>query len=177
MTTLDVTTLPDTFEYQHFQLADLIDTIKPTVEFWSELGVVRKVDSFGFAVSITSPNLEVTEDHWDHPESYVTFVGGWGEERDRYIANAVRKMRASIRTGLDTLHMVGGGSEFREIVASQAEDGSFAWGDFPYGGATFVNFGNYEILVAVSALTQEEDDLVAGFIGKLIGNAMYIAEP
>ena len=170
--TLDVASL-HSFEYKGVQLADLVDKIKQTVEFWGRIGIVKDVDSFGFAVVL---QRELADGVWDDPSEYVSFVGGWGPDEYRYIANAVRKLRAAIRNADDTLTLLDqedlleeGATSFLTPVGSQNEDGSIPWGDFPYGGAAYVNFGEEELLVGVSALSQEEDDLVASFIGKLIG--------
>lgn len=167
--TLDVTTLPDSFEYKGVQLVDLVDQIKQTVEFWGSIGLVKQVDSLGFAILVTRDKMFKD---WDDPSYYVDFVGGWGEDKLGYIANAVRKMRPALRESEDTLTISERFPEyFKDTVQMQDDDGSFGWGDFPHGGATFVTFGNEYFLVAVSALTAQEDDLVASFIGKLLGKA------
>ena len=181
---LDVSAFPTTYEYTGangttIELADLIDTIKDTIELWVRLGVIRNtIESFGFAVSFLEP--EELEKRYDDPELFVGFVGGWGPEQTRYTANAIRKMRAAARTGSDTLEMVEVGAKhginlFEDKVESQV-DGTYPWGEFPWGGAIFISFGDRTMMIATSFVTQDQDDLVAGFLGKLFGKALYLAD-
>lgn len=182
-TTLDVTTFPTTYIYKGVHgtawFEDLIPKIKDVLTDWARQDLIRDtLDSFGFAISLLeSDELEVK---YDHPKEFINFVGGWGDDQQRYTANAIRKMRAAARTTSDTLEMVEFGSKhnvsmFENVVESQV-DGVFPWGEFPYGGAVFVSFGDRTLLVGVSGLTQEQDDFVAGFIGKLLGMAMYLVD-
>lgn len=116
-------------------------------------GIVKNKDSFGVAVA----DLRYTGNFrsvWDQPDKLIGFVYGWGPEKDKYISNAARKIRAAARTSQDTLWIVQNCPELFEDVDSPD-------GDFPWGGATHVR-GE---LVGVSALTQEEDDWVARMIG------------
>lgn len=183
-TPLDVSVFPTTYEYTGtngttVELADMILDMKYMIELLAQLGVIRDtIGSFGFAVSFLEPHE--LENLYDDPGSFVGIVGGWGDEQHRYIANAIRKMRASARTGSDTLEMVEAGAKldfdlFTDRVESEVK-GAFPWGDFAHGGAAFVSFGDRTMLVAASFVTAEQDDLVAGFIGKLYGKAMYLAD-
>jgi hypothetical protein len=61
---------------------------------------------------------------------------------------------------------------FEQVVAQQEEDGSFRWGDFPWGGATFVTVGKHILPCAVSALKEVEDDAAAKAIAGHVGATM-----
>lgn len=119
---LDITTLPTSHEENGVQLADLSGEFRAIIGLLGNINTVRRVDSFGYAIAI-NPNY----DNWDDPSEFVTIVGGWGEDKDRYIANAVRKMRASLRESLDSLMIDAyDGAQFIDPVESQEEDGTFA---------------------------------------------------
>lgn len=133
--------------------------------------------SYGFAMlePLTEPADSWADDLWDHPEQYVWFVGGWGPQRERYIANAVRKLRPALRVALSstyeaplsTLDMrIEGDTEwFEDCVDSQDPNGNFEWGDFPWGGATALTYGEeFALIGAVSGFTEIEDDTVAKLI-------------
>ena len=118
---------------------------------------------------------------WDHPEEFVWFVGGWGPSRDRYIANAIRKLRALLRPSyasyfqeFSTLDIRFNVPEhFQDRVKSQDENGGFPWGDYPWGGGVVVTMGKELTLIgAVSCLTEIQDDtvtrLILGGIGEQI---------
>lgn len=156
-------------------IADLVDEIKTVVEFLASQGIVKETESFGFAVAFDGFVGDPIDP--DDPSEYVGFVGGWGPDKDRYIANAVRKLRVTLEIEDDSMNITHtGGNDDYNGVKSAEDDGSFLWGNFPWGGSTYTAFGKYEILVSVSALKQDEDDLVAGYIGKRIGMAYSRAD-
>jgi hypothetical protein len=97
-------------------------------------------------------------------------VGGWGPEADRYIANAVRKLRLT-RFGMDTLSLTGVDTE--EVVESVDDEGRFPWGDFPYGGAVRLTMGTVRPWVAASAFKQDEDVIAASLVGSVIGVQLW----
>jgi hypothetical protein len=166
--TLDVAALPHTYDLHGVDLTAMVgDFIRPAATNWAERGLIRQHHSFGYAVAWADPRHH----DWNHPQTYIWFVGGWGHESERYIANAVRKLRAALRTGKDTLYMrvIDEGADFEHVVESVEPDGTFVWGDYPYGGAAFSEVINHIIPVAVSCLKEEEDDWMAKLIGGYIG--------
>lgn len=175
---LDVSTFPRTLLYdgseKSFFFEELNQTIQDIMYFLGVLGVVKRVDSFGFAVAVSDIAIDSSLEgsiEIDDPSTYVAFVGGWGPEQDRYIANAIRKMRASLDSDEnDTIKITQDGvNEHYNTVESVDENGNFPWGNFAWGGSAYVAFGNYNHLVSVSALKQDEDDVASSIIGKLIG--------
>jgi hypothetical protein len=166
---LDVTRLPRQSLYQgSINLASVVWGLRTTIDEWAASELVKPNDSFGFAMA----NADKASS-WDDPYAFVDFVVGWGPQADRYIANAVRKLRAALRTTLDTLFIrINNPDNFRDVVESQEADGSFAWGDFPCGGATFVRVGDLFLPCAVSALKEVEDDAAAKSIGGHVGAMM-----
>jgi hypothetical protein len=122
---LDVTRLPRHSLYRgSLNLASVVLDMRSSIEDWVNSGLVKPNDSFGFAMA--NPDKASS---WDDPYAFVDFVVGWGPHADRYIANAVRKLRAALRTNLDTLLIrINNPGHFRDIVESQQANGSFAWG-------------------------------------------------
>ncbi len=53
---------------------------------------------------------------------------------------------------------------FLDKIESQNADGTFPWGDYPWGGAVAVTMGVLMLVGAVSCLSEIEDDLVARLI-------------
>jgi hypothetical protein len=139
------------------------------VQFLARAGLVKKNQSFGFA----AVHPQTPWDLWDNPHEFTWFVLGWGPDRNRYIANAVRKLRPTLREGRDTLEMrIKAPKLFRDIVESEDGHGGFPWGDFPWGGGTLVRVGDLTIPCAVSALREVEDDPIAKLLGGLTGAVM-----
>jgi len=156
-------------------------------------GLVRDNEdsSFGFAMAEPSIKWSHILSNWDDPEKFVWFVGGWGPERDRFIANAIRKMRAMLRIinesrlmeeDFSTLRVrFWNQKAFKDIVPDKNEDGTFPWGDFPWGGAVLQHMGRLKLMGAVSCLTEIEDDFMAklllGGVGQkiVIGNRLLPA--
>lgn len=175
--TLDITWLPQTqrvgSESSTVNLAAMVHLLRPTIEEFARLHVIKRSLSFGFAMA--PPGRAWQHWHtWNDPYQLTWFGTGWGHDRDRYVANAIRKMRAAQRVQADSLTIRDSPEgtpfgRFSDPVQSVEEDGSFAWGDFPHGGAVFVNFGDYQLLGAVSALAPEEDHAVAAMILNVIG--------
>lgn len=187
---LDVNTLPFDQVYtckdgSKIDMRELLDLHYEVVQALAATGLIKANDSFGFAMlaPLTDDNIDMMDDDgfWDKPESFVWFVGGWGPKRDVYIANAVRKLRAIIRcqqygkieawSTLDLRMMEP--AFFQDTVEKQNEDGTYPWGDFPWGGAVVMPFGEeLSIAAAVSCLTEIEDDtavrLIIGNIAKKI---------
>lgn len=190
--TMDMSTFPREQTYvcddgETVYMRDLLLSHKSVLDTMAEIGLIKENDSFGFAMlEPMAGDVDWPVEHWDQPEQYVWFAGGWGPDRERYIANAVRKLRPLVRQvdgdieELGTLGMRVNGSDdfFRDVVESQEPDGSFAWGDFPWGGATLVPYGNdvgtngLILAGACSAFTEIEDDtvtkLVLGAVAKPI---------
>jgi hypothetical protein len=171
---LDVSSLPTEGLYSQaggeIDLAEIVLGLRPTIDEWMRTQLVEQTDSFGFAIA--NPAVD-THDEWDNPGRFVWFVVGWGPASDRYIANAVRKLRPALRWGEDTLDMrINRPHAFINIVKEQEEDGSFEWGDFPKGGATFVRVGGLILPCSVSCFKEVEDDAVAKTCGGHTGATM-----
>lgn len=180
--TLDVSLLPTECMFEgetgFIDLAVIPMKMRGAVESLASSGMIKANDSFGCAVGRIGHTR--TTNFWDDPFEFVMFVEGWGPERDRYIANAVRKMRAGLREGMDTLLMrtdairegIPRSLHFRDIVESKEKDGSFKWGDFPWGGFTFTQVGYLLVPASVSCLYEVEDDALSRFIGGSVGAEM-----
>lgn len=141
-------------------------------------GLIDPSRSFGFAMAEPGSGKKYSSWYWDDPETFVWFVGGWGPDRDRCIANAIRKMRPEMRQNLQsdprkwvsTLDMRFNDPEcFREEVRSVNPNGSFSWGDFAWGGAVTIVWRELVLSGAVSGLTEFEDDSTAELILKGLG--------
>lgn len=176
MKSLDVSQLP--FE-QTYACADgtAIDMLSfliemmPILDAMGAAGVITENDSFGFAMA--EPILDwcypgrLLENIWDDPYTYTWFVGGWGDERDHYIANAVRKLRPLLREGeISTLEMRFGPQHgyFMDTVESRGWSGNYPWGDFPRGGAVSVQHGPLTMFAACSGFSEIEDDITTRLI-------------
>lgn len=170
---LDVSSLPIKAFYGpeggKVDLAPIVLAFRSTIKLWARSSLVITNASFGFAMA--NPFLDLRL--WDDPYQFTWFTAGWGPKRDIYVANAVRKLRPALRHGLDTLDMcITCPEAFINTVDEQEADGSFEWGDFPHGGATFVRVGDLILPSSVSCLKAVEDDPAAKTIGGHIGAAM-----
>jgi hypothetical protein len=169
---LDVSRLPQQAFVGLTNVASVIMTLRGAVDELARVGLVRQTQSFGFAAATPSSD-PLMEWEWDNPYQFTWFVAGWGPERDRFIANAVRKLRACLRTDMDTLTLrIKKPFDFQDVVDSVDEYGNFPWGDYAWGGATFVRAGHFVIPCAVSCLAEVEDDAVAKLMGGLLGNSL-----
>lgn len=185
---LDVSTMPFERVYtcedgSKIDLREFLDLHYDAVQALAGSGLVKAKESFGFAMlaPIWEDDPFPEDDFWDKPEEFTWFVGGWGPDRDKYIANAVRKLRPLVRVGMtdegvdSTLCMrFENPSLFQDPVDSVNDDGTFPWGDFPWGGAAAVIMGPLTVAGAVSTFSEIEDDMVArlilGGIGQRIVN-------
>ncbi|PLS80849.1 hypothetical protein CYG49_03730 [Candidatus Saccharibacteria bacterium] len=165
---------------QRISMSGIVETLQYTlVTNMAAQGQIHYNGSFGFAMADPGLHSEYdTRKVWDDPYKLTWFVAGWGPERERYCANAVRKLRPAARNGIDTLDLVTGNYlPFQGVVESQPnQDGLYPWGDFPWGGATFVGFDDKLLLGAVSGLRQEEDHALAGVILNLVGLQLFRAD-
>lgn len=149
-------------------LGRILFNTRPLIEYMGSQWFIKENPSFGFAM--TKPLWEDEPDNyestWNDPHEFVWLVGGWGPDRDRYIANAIRKLRPLLRYAeLSTLDMhFYRPDQFKDPVESREQDGSFKWGDFPYGGAVYVQLGDISLHGACSAFTQIQDDMVTRVI-------------
>ena len=150
-------------------LENIVSSAKESIRQLASATLIKANNSFGFALG--DAVQETNQKNWDNPYEFVWFVTGWGPDANRYIANAVRKLRPALRTGNDTLWLRQNAPHlFQDIVESKQGDANpFEWGDFPWGGATFVEVGDLILPCAVSALKEVEDDAVAKLLGGLIG--------
>lgn len=179
MTTLDVDRLPREAwigpEGNRLNLADIVQQQRTMLDGLMEQGRLRLTPNFGFAAAkpVLTEGEPVT--HWDDPYAFTWFVTGWGFEAKRFIANAVRKLRATLRHQMSSLDIVDLEATstrawvFANRVASQDPDGSFAWGDFPYGGAVLTDTGSkYQLACSCSGFAQAEDHAVSQLLGSLM---------
>lgn len=173
--TLDVTTLP--FERMvrcadgpDVHMREILERHRPVIDAMAEQNLVKANDSFGFAMLEPTIQRDLSSlIHFvDDPYSFVWFVGGWGPNRDKYIANAVRKLYPLIGRPqyASTLDMRFDRSEkpFPNPVESQNEDGTFPWGSFPWAGASVQTYGSLHLVGSVSALKEIQDHTVANLI-------------
>jgi hypothetical protein len=155
-------------------LAALVMEMGTTITDWARLGIITPSDSFGFAAAHPRSELVIpaSDGRWNNPYKFVWFVVGWGPDGDRYIANAVRKLRPLLRTSKDTLELrLDTSLNFRNVVQSVV-DGKFPWGDFPHGGGTLVRTGSIIIPCAADGFPEVENDFVAKTMGGRIGATM-----
>lgn len=135
-------------------------------------GLLREHTSFGGVVTYPVSSQEQLRLllQADDPYRPVWFGFGWGHERNRYIANALRKLPPTLHALRDSLDLARDpGYSFSNPVDSQDGSGRFPMGTFPYGGAKIVHIGGLWIAAAVSALNQIEDDAIAGATGLFTG--------
>lgn len=153
-----------------------IKALRPAIEALMNHGLVRDKLSLGGAIGgpiFLTPGESLAMPYWNDPYGYVWFVFGWGPDWQKYAANAIRKMRALLRTGVDTLELqLFDSGRFQDRVVSEDDDHNYPWGDFPYGGATFTKVGNLYIPAAVSTLRAVEDDNVSRLYGGTVGQEM-----
>ena len=176
---LDMSLFPRIAMIGSIELSAEIERIaRPAYEAMSAARAVQKHTSFGYAV--TYPNASAKD--FNNPEKFLLLVGGWGPQWERYAANAVRKIRPVLRSRVDslwlTVNKLSGAmpDAFDDEVASANADGTFSWGDFPYGGAYTVDLiDETEVIVAVSCLAQEEDDTASRFVGGIVNQTLVRA--
>lgn len=143
-----------------------------TLETMMSSGIITQRESFGFAMA--DPRADY-EQLWDNPEKLIALVAFWGPDGLRLAANAVRKIRAAAREGIDTqtLRLRYPGRFLRPVESQEKGSGSFKWGDFPFDGAVWLTSLGRRLLGAVSAYPQEEDPIVAALILGRIGLDIY----
>ena len=168
-TTLDVHTLPSHTvydgKYGALDMESFLLSFRPVVDELERGANVRA--SFGLGFAMAKPAYGTCEVRdWDDPSQLTWFVGGWGSDREVLIANAVRKMRAVARTyRSSTLTMASvAPGEFLNPVLRANDDGTFPWGDFPFGGALRVRYGSIEVMGGVSGFSQHEDHMLAHLV-------------
>lgn len=164
---------PYTNMVEDVSLGIIIQNCRPAIEAMQQAGLLAtinsagdEVDSFGFAM--TDPYLTYAElkEVWDDPYRLAWLVGGWGSYADKCIANAVRKLRVSARTGKDSFTV---GKYMRHLIDNPVgvidADGRFEWGDFAFGGSAPLHIGFTRPFVAASAFKQDEDVPAALLVG------------
>lgn len=176
MTILNISALPLDLIWNEgtdgeFSLADAMSDVVPSIRQLMFDGVLADSKSFGFALA--NP-MAILRADWNDPFKLIAMVFHYGPEGPRYAANACRKIRAAAREGKDTETLrFSPGNRFVEPVKSAEEDGTFLWGDFPFGGATFVPTPRRTLLTAVSTFPEEQDPLASRLIGSHLGLAMF----
>jgi hypothetical protein len=168
-------------------MGDVINGIKPLIRTMSGTGLIDDNKSFGFAMMppVFEDDDPDDDPDWDDPLELVWFTGGWGADRFRYIANAVRKLRPLARDGeqemlchWSTLDIVfdPASKVFQNPVPSQTDEGLYPWGDFPHGGAVVMQFGPLTLTGACSAFHQIDDDTVTRVILGTVGKRIVIGD-
>lgn len=156
-------------------LREQLEALKTSINVLGSSGNIGQTKSLGFAMAEPTWYTNYNPNNWDDYMRFVWFVGGWGQDRDMFIANAVRKLRPMLRTQTDTLMI----RHFRYLqdfvdpVDQIDADGNFPWGDFPWGGAVSLLMGGFYFGGAVSCFDDDVDDnivatLAVGIIGKNI---------
>lgn len=185
---LDVSALPTDWSYDCVdgsvvEMRYLLAAHSEAIIELANSGLIKVSRSYGFALSVPIPHGGAgwQPNDWDEPNKFVAFVGGRGIDRDRYAANAVRKLRPWIRQASkggefdSTLSMRLFAPElFEQGVESQNADGTFPWGDYPWGGAAVISFPEFALAGAISGFSEIEDDFVCRMI--LGGLARLIIE-
>lgn len=190
---MDIRTLPTTDQYgppgYEVDLAEAAGKAFRLIPAMHQLGIIStNPESLGFAMAVTDHDLR--KDVADDYQGLVSFVAGWGPDAEQYIANAVRKLRFSARTGLESSDAAFERHLVDHPVSPTSAEGTFEWGDFPYGGAVFsrtkvvggrggkhgLHVMNRWLLAAVSGLTQEEDAAVAAIALRFIELRMFDAD-
>lgn len=152
--------------------------LRVILEDMAKHGLIKSNEK-GFGFAAATPTQDPRHRwNWDDPYDFTWFVAGWGSDGNRYIANAVRKLRAALREEKDTLFLrTDRPDAFRDKVESSDRNG-YPWGDFPWGGATFVHVGDWIIPSAVSCYLEVEDDAAAKLVGGLCGaEILKISDP
>lgn len=154
-----------------FNFAEFSRMIVPAITALAAARAISQSD-FGFAFG-TPQKVEDfdLDEHWDDPMKYVWCVDGWGLKSNKYIANAVRKMRPLLRlNAVSTQEVCEGYPEaFVDVVDSIQDDGTFAWGDFPKGGAVRTIMGGMIFVCGVSGFSPDEDHAVALLLANALG--------
>lgn len=155
-------------------LAECIQQSRPILEQMTALGLIGPASKGSFGFAMADPFAAMSPDGYQHlyqdPHKLVWLVGGWGPDRDRYIANAIRKMRAAARTGLDTLLLAT--QEQPEAVFENFSSQSSATAryeeEYGFGGATFGYYRGRCLLFSVSTYPQEHDPVASLLVGSVI---------
>jgi hypothetical protein len=168
-TDLRVATLPISRAFNGEDLGAIIPELYPVKKALEATGLVKSSASFGFAMGEPLPEVQLFADRWQDPQSLVWLVGGWGPDEEYYIGNAACKLRALARTGFDTMSLrISHPDRFRDVVVPTDRKGDRSWGDFPYGGAMFIEMGGLFTPVAVSCYKEVEDPAPAALTGTLV---------
>jgi hypothetical protein len=160
------------------ELRSIIDNHQRVIEAMSNLGLVKWNENFGFAMAAPQFGANHLDVMWDNPERLIWYVGGWGPKRKQYIANAGRKLRPMFREEVDStldLRLIHP-DRFEDKVKSIEDDGTFLWGDFPWGGAVMLQMGQLILCGAVSGLKEIEDDIAARMILGAIGKQILLGD-
>jgi hypothetical protein len=139
------------------------------------LEVVESVKSFGCVFAKPEPNID---DFWDNPYASTWFAVGWGPCSDQCIANAARKLRATLRTGFDSFQLVEyDPDKFQEPVAARDQNGDFLWGDFADSGARKVVTDDVTLWCAIDGISgRPQSHAVAGAVGTRIAQLVRRAQ-
>jgi hypothetical protein len=172
---------PYTSGPQSVSLRSIVQSCRLAVESLQHTGLLATinskgmdVDSVGFAMTNPSLSFEQVRELWNSPYELIYMVGGYGPNRDQYVANGVRKLRPAARRGKPTLELnMFEPDSFIDKVESVDSDGRFLWGDFPWGGAVWIPLSNGKgFWIAVSAFKQDEDQLASYLYGGAIATEL-----
>ena len=177
--TLDVGALKHELEFKFddgstFDVAEFGRTIHPAIRAQATAGLVTAPEDFGYGFVFGRPMSVEDFDlghHWNYPTEFVWCVGGYGIQAPEYIANATRKMRALLRLDTQSTLEVQQNypDAFSDVVDSVQDDGTFAWGDFPWGGAVRITMGGMIFTCGVSGFTQRQDHAAALLLAEKLG--------
>lgn len=160
-------------EFCDFDLAGQVTGfVRSAIDYGLSEHLLRPHASLGGVVTFPQRSKEELREHLHANGSYssVWFGFGWGDQQDRYMANAFRKLVPCIEELRDSLVLKRDpGYEFPNPVDSQDADGRFPLGSFPHGGAKIISIGGIWIAAAVSGLHEIEDDAVAGMAALFTG--------
>lgn len=188
MRTLDVMALPFNQTYvtddgkSSLDLQEFLLKFKEGITALVSAGLVTlEAGSLGFAFAAPVwEHNDGPESLWDEPDEFVWFVNGWGDDKITLIANAVRKLRPLLRESVltdTTLEMKELYSlHFKDVVGSVEEDGTYVWGDFPWGGAVVVQVCELIMYCAVSGATQVQDHAIAHLVSTLLAEQILDLE-
>lgn len=184
---LDITALPHDQQFTNddqsvIDMRDFIERLRPSVEALMESGLIARKSNIGFAFCTPrfSGEFDDLTKHWDTPERFVWFVGGWGDDPQKiaqYQANAVRKARALLRTNWESTALMRSDhpDDFQDKVESVDAAGNFPWGDYPWSGCVGIDVADLVIVCSVSGLNELEDHAVALLAASLLGKLIVEA--
>jgi hypothetical protein len=143
--------------------------LQATVELWQKGHGFIPSHSFGCVVA-NPAYAGRYYNIWDNPEQLFSgaLVLGWGPESTYCVADSIRKIRVTARTGLSSWDVQ---YHHRGLIANEVlpavEDASCPWGDLPLSGALLYRTGADQRLIGTGGLSGAEDELISLLVGGL----------